>query len=192
MKWLGRMLIGLAGGIALIWFAVVVYAYWPTGVQEVPAANLAGPADRFVRVDGLDLRYRTWGQPGPDKPTALLLHGFANSLQSFRLLAPLLTDRYYVVACDMPGFGLSDKPAPLTTAISIRQKLQPTSLNLWTCTAWSWADIHWRRDCVTRSLAVAGRDWSCSHESGDHHHRRAANSEIPGVSVPAPSGQTVR
>ena len=28
-----------------------------------------------------------------DKPTALLLHGFGNSLQSFRLLAPLLADR---------------------------------------------------------------------------------------------------
>ena len=112
MKWLKRLGLGIAGLLAVAWLALVAYAYWPTGVDEVPAVNLAGPADRFVAVEGVNIRYRTWGQPAPGKPTALLLHGFANSLQSFRLLAPLLTDRYYVVAYDMPGYGLSDKPAP--------------------------------------------------------------------------------
>jgi pimeloyl-ACP methyl ester carboxylesterase len=112
MKWLIRLLGGLLGLMALAWLGLVVYAYWPTGVEEVPAANLAGPADRFVSVDGLNIRYRTWGSPAPGKPTALLLHGFANSLQSFRRVAPLLTGSYYVVAYDLPGYGLSDKPAP--------------------------------------------------------------------------------
>lgn len=112
MKWFKRIGLGLAGLLVVAWLGLVIYAYWPTGIQEVPAANLAGPADRFVNVDGVNIRYQTWGEPGPDKPTALLIHGFANSLQSFRRLAPLLTDRYYVVAYDMPGFGLSDKPAP--------------------------------------------------------------------------------
>jgi pimeloyl-ACP methyl ester carboxylesterase len=112
MKWFRRLGVGLIGLLVILWVGLVIYAYWPTGVEEVPAVNLAGPADRFVSVDGLNIRYQTWGTPAPGKPTALLLHGFANSLQSFRLLAPLLTDRYYVVAYDMPGFGLSDKPAP--------------------------------------------------------------------------------
>ncbi len=112
MKWLKRLLGGLLGLLVFLWLGLVIYAYWPTGVDEVPAVNLAGPADLFVNVEGLNIRYQTWGTPVPGKPTALLLHGFANSLQSFRLLAPLLTDRYYVVAYDMPGFGLSDKPAP--------------------------------------------------------------------------------
>lgn len=112
MKWLKRLLGGLLGLLLLGWLGLVVYAYWPTGIEEVPAVNLAGPADRFVSVDGLVIRYRTWGQPAPDKPTALLLHGFANSLQSFRRVAPLLTDSYYVVAYDMPGYGLSEKPVP--------------------------------------------------------------------------------
>ena len=112
MKWLKRIGLGLIGLLGILWLGLVIYAYWPTGVEEVPAVNLAGPADRFVDVDGVNIRYQTWGKPAPDKPTALLLHGFANSLQSFRLLAPLLADRYYVVAFDMPGFGLSDKPAP--------------------------------------------------------------------------------
>ena len=112
MKWLKRLAVGFLGLLVLAWLGLVVYAYWPTGIEEVPAVNLAGPADRFVSVDGVNIRYRTWGEPAPDKPTALLLHGFANSLQSFRRVAPLLTDRYYVVAYDMPGYGLSDKPAP--------------------------------------------------------------------------------
>ena len=112
MKWFRRLGVSLIGLLVILWVGLVIYAYWPTGVEEVPAVNLAGPADRFVSVDGLNIRYQTWGTPAPGKPTALLLHGFANSLQSFRLLAPLLTDRYYVVAYDMPGFGLSEKPAP--------------------------------------------------------------------------------
>jgi pimeloyl-ACP methyl ester carboxylesterase len=112
MKWLKRLLLGFVGLLFAGWLALVAWAYWPTGVREVPAASLAGPADRFVTVDGVDVRYQTWGQPGPDKPTALLIHGFANSLQSFRRVAPLLADRYYVVAYDMPGYGLSGKPAP--------------------------------------------------------------------------------
>jgi pimeloyl-ACP methyl ester carboxylesterase len=112
MKWVKRLVVGFLGLLVLAWLGLVVYAYWPTGIEEVPAVNLAGPADRFVNVDGVNIRYRTWGEPAPGKPTALLLHGFANSLQSFRRVAPLLTDRYYVVAYDMPGYGLSDKPAP--------------------------------------------------------------------------------
>jgi len=112
MKWLKRILAGLAALLVIGWLGLVAYAYWPTGIEEVPAVNLAGPADRFVGVDGVNIRYRTWGTPGDDKPTALLIHGFANSVQSFRRVGPLLADRYYVVAYDMPGYGLSDKPAP--------------------------------------------------------------------------------
>jgi pimeloyl-ACP methyl ester carboxylesterase len=112
MKWLKRLLLGFVGLLFAGWLGLVAWAYWPGGPAEVPAVNLAGPADRFVDVDGLQIRYRTWGEPAPGKPTALLIHGFANSLQSFRLVAPLLADRYFVVAYDMPGYGLSSKPAP--------------------------------------------------------------------------------
>jgi pimeloyl-ACP methyl ester carboxylesterase len=112
MKWLKRLALGFVGLLVAAWLGLVTWAYWPAGNRELPAASLAGPGDRFVDVDGLQLRYRTWGEPGPGRPTALLIHGFANSLQSFRLVAPLLAERYYVVAYDMPGYGLSSKPAP--------------------------------------------------------------------------------
>ncbi len=108
---LKRMLAGAASLLLAGYLAIVVYAYWPTGIETVPARELATPADRFAAVDGLELRYRTYGEPGADKPNVLLLHGMGNSLQSFRLLAPLLENDFYVIALDMPGFGLSSKPA---------------------------------------------------------------------------------
>ncbi len=112
MRLLKRLVYGIGLLVAAAYLAAIVYAYWPTGIAEVPARELADPEDRFVTVEGLALRYRTWGEPAADRPTALLLHGFANSLQTFRRVAPLLADDYYVVAYDMPGYGLSAKPAP--------------------------------------------------------------------------------
>ena len=110
MKLLRRVLLGFAGLLFLAWLGLVAWAYWPSGTPEVPALALAGPDDRFVTVGGLELRYRTWGEPAPGRPTIVLVHGFGNSLQSFRLLAPRLAEGYHVVALDLPGFGLSAKP----------------------------------------------------------------------------------
>jgi len=110
MRIVKRLLAGLGLLIVAAYAGLVIYAYWPTGVQEVPARSLAGPDDRFAEVDGLELRYRTYGTPGEGKPNMLLLHGMANSLQSFRFVAPLLAEDYYVITVDMPGFGLSSKP----------------------------------------------------------------------------------
>ncbi len=108
---LKRILATLALLLVAGYLALVVYAYWPAGIETVPAKELATAEDRFAAVNGLELRYRTYGEPAADKPSVVLLHGMGNSLQSFRLLAPLLQDDFYVVALDMPGFGLSSKPA---------------------------------------------------------------------------------
>jgi pimeloyl-ACP methyl ester carboxylesterase len=64
---------------------------------------------RQVDVDGVEIFYR---EAGPrDAPTLLLLHGFPSSGHMFRDLIPLLTDRYHVIAADLPGFGQSAMPA---------------------------------------------------------------------------------
>ncbi len=112
MHMLRTLFYGLLALLALIYGALIAIAYWPTGITEVPARQLADEDDRFIDVDGLELRYRTWGEAAPGKPAILLIHGFANSLQSFRRLAPLLASHYHVIAYDMPGYGLSAKPAP--------------------------------------------------------------------------------
>jgi pimeloyl-ACP methyl ester carboxylesterase len=64
---------------------------------------------RNVNVDGLKLHYR---QAGPaDAPSLLLLHGFPTAGHMFRELIPALSDRFHLVAPDLPGFGQSDMPS---------------------------------------------------------------------------------
>lgn len=63
---------------------------------------------RTVTVDEHDVFYREAGDR--KNPTLLLLHGFPSSSHMFRDLIPLLTDRFHLVAPDLPGFGFSDAP----------------------------------------------------------------------------------
>jgi pimeloyl-ACP methyl ester carboxylesterase len=63
---------------------------------------------QYAAVDGDKIFYR---EAGPKTaPTILLLHGFPTSSHMFRNLIPALSDRYHVVAPDLPGFGFSDAP----------------------------------------------------------------------------------
>ena len=67
---------------------------------------------RKVDVDGINVFYR---EAGPKTgPTILLLHGFPTAGYMFRNLIPQLSDRFRLVAPDLPGFGKSDMPAPGT------------------------------------------------------------------------------
>jgi pimeloyl-ACP methyl ester carboxylesterase len=63
---------------------------------------------RTVNVDGLDVFYREAGRA--DAPSLLLLHGFPTSSHMFRDLIPLLSERFHLVAPDLPGFGLTALP----------------------------------------------------------------------------------
>jgi pimeloyl-ACP methyl ester carboxylesterase len=66
-------------------------------------------AHRHIDVDGFNVFYR---EAGPaDGPKLLLLHGFPSSSHMFRDLIPLLSERFHIVAPDLPGFGLSDMPS---------------------------------------------------------------------------------
>lgn len=61
-----------------------------------------------VSVDGLNIFYR---EAGPvDAPVLLLLHGFPTAGHMFRNLIPMLSDRFRLIAPDLPGFGQSDMP----------------------------------------------------------------------------------
>ena len=64
---------------------------------------------RKVDVDGIGVFYR---EAGPkDAPTILLLHGFPTAGHMFRDLIQQLSDRFRLVAPDLPAFGQSDMPA---------------------------------------------------------------------------------
>ena len=111
----------------LLTLAVVLPLVLPVGPPQGvrPLSEVAGPDAQYVEVAGIDLHVRRWGSgaaqgaaPGPVR-TFLLLHGFPYSTHSFDGLAPLLTQLGDVVAVDMPGFGLSERPDPDDPALDL-------------------------------------------------------------------------
>lgn len=62
--------------------------------------------DSTATVNGIRIRYLREGSG----PLAVLMHGFPEHSHCWRRLMPLLSDRMTVVAPDMRGYGLSDKP----------------------------------------------------------------------------------
>lgn len=55
-----------------------------------------------------DIKVRFAEMGDPSKPTVLLLHGVPENLQAWYTVAPLLAEKYHVLALDWPGFGGSD------------------------------------------------------------------------------------
>jgi magnesium chelatase accessory protein len=66
-------------------------------------------ASRFVAASGLTWHVQTFGSR--DAPALLLLHGTGAATHSWRGLAPLLAQDFFVVAPDLPGHGFTD-PLP--------------------------------------------------------------------------------
>jgi pimeloyl-ACP methyl ester carboxylesterase len=63
---------------------------------------------RKEKVEDLNIFYR---EAGPvDAPVVLLLHGYPTSSHMFRNLIPILSEKYHVIAPDLPGFGFTDAP----------------------------------------------------------------------------------
>jgi pimeloyl-ACP methyl ester carboxylesterase len=57
-------------------------------------------------INGIDTNYVTVGQG----EAVLLLHGWGSSLDAYRQLIQLLSQKYFVIALDMPGFGKTEEP----------------------------------------------------------------------------------
>jgi pimeloyl-ACP methyl ester carboxylesterase len=100
-----------------------MYYRLPT-IQLATAAvlGLAGPHTGFAApATSNDVRYKTvnaagvevfYREAGPKNgPAILLLHGFPTSSHMYRNLIPRLSDKYHVIAPDLPGFGFTKAPA---------------------------------------------------------------------------------
>ncbi len=61
-----------------------------------------------VEADGVTIFYRSSGPL--EGPVLLLLHGFPSSSHQYRNLIPLLSQKYHVIAPDLPGFGFTTVP----------------------------------------------------------------------------------
>jgi pimeloyl-ACP methyl ester carboxylesterase len=76
------------------------------------SSTIAGALERThfrtTEVGAVKVFYR---EAGPkDAPAVLLLHGWGASSFMFRNLIPMLSDKYRVIAPDLPGFGLTEAP----------------------------------------------------------------------------------
>src|SRR5438067_9605175 len=63
-------------------------------------------ASRFGEVNGIKIHYLTAGQG----PAVILIHGYTQTSRMWRPLIPKLTDKFTVVAPDLPGIGDSGIP----------------------------------------------------------------------------------
>ena len=94
--------IHLAGAL-LIAFGLILLATSSRVARPAPALRAA-----TVNANGVHLRY---ARNGRGRPTIVLLHGYGESLIAWRGVFTRLAERADVIALDLPGFGLSDKPA---------------------------------------------------------------------------------
>jgi pimeloyl-ACP methyl ester carboxylesterase len=70
---------------------------------------MTGISFKKVDVNGTKIFYREAGLQ--TAPAMLLLHGFPSASHMFRDLIPLLSDKFHLIAPDLPGFGQSDMPS---------------------------------------------------------------------------------
>ena len=93
------------------WHALLAVAIVVTAAVASSSSGDLDPAPFhrafMVSGDGVALRAARAGQG----PTVVLLHGFGESLLSWRAAFDRLAAHADVIALDLPGFGLSDKPA---------------------------------------------------------------------------------
>ena len=62
--------------------------------------------DKYITVHGCSIRYREMG----DGPVLFLVHGIAGFLEEWEPSMKILAQKFRVIAVDLPGHGLSDKP----------------------------------------------------------------------------------
>src|ERR1700674_3871554 len=60
-----------------------------------------------IDVIGLQIHYRETGEG----PPIVMVHGSSGNSRNWALTAPALRDRFRCVSIDLPGHGLSDRPA---------------------------------------------------------------------------------
>ena len=100
----------------------------------------AGWTDGWIELDGVRLHYVAQGSG----PLMLMLHGFPDFWYSWRHQIPEFARDHRVVAVDMRGYNLSDKP-PGRSPYSLRRLV---------------ADVHGLVDRLGRGRAVlVGHDW---------------------------------
>jgi abhydrolase domain-containing protein 6 len=108
LRWFRR----IGNGILLSLYTVIVLGLVVSGfaVQRIEQnfKYVGTTYAKSVDVEGVRYFYRETGVTNPE--TILMIHGFLGSSYDFIDVMNQLKDRYHVIAVDMIGFGLSEKP----------------------------------------------------------------------------------
>jgi pimeloyl-ACP methyl ester carboxylesterase len=107
-RWLRRIGLALAGLFVLLTAASLAYNLVTSGRDAAAAKLYRGP---FVRVDGTEVAYRTWGTHGGP---IVLLGGFAEPSWVWSEVGAMLARGHRVYALDLPPFGYSQRRGPFT------------------------------------------------------------------------------
>lgn len=113
-RWLRRL------GLTVAVLAIVVTAF--SFVFNAATAHRARPPAglTFVRTGDLRTRYRVWGSGGSP---VVLVHGAAESADTWEPLAQILARDHHVYALDLNGAGYTERRAPYTVDHQTRQLL---------------------------------------------------------------------
>ncbi|MFM2412455.1 MAG: hypothetical protein RLZZ587_788 [Actinomycetota bacterium] len=97
----------------VISFLVVPFLLPNESSGTMTAQQLATIDDRFIDINGLDVRYQHQDFAGDcdcTPPLIILMHGFGASVFSWRDVIEPLGDLGEVIAYDRPAFGLTERP----------------------------------------------------------------------------------
>ncbi|TDD64348.1 alpha/beta hydrolase [Actinomadura rubrisoli] len=113
-RWGRRLLIALPVLVVAATSSSLSYNAATAGRAREPAGL------EFVQADGIRTRYLHWGTRGTP---IVLVHGAAESADTWRSVAPLLAARHRVFALDLTGWGYSERRGPYDTAHQAAQLL---------------------------------------------------------------------
>ncbi|MCC2605887.1 alpha/beta fold hydrolase [Planctobacterium marinum] len=71
---------------------------------------------QFIQID--EFNYAYWHSAKPDRPVILFIHGFPSASWDWHVQWQALNADYHLIAMDMLGFGLSDKPSPYRYSVA--------------------------------------------------------------------------
>ncbi len=89
-------------------FIAIIFIYG-CGLNAIDCRGAAAriqPRESRFEYRGISINYEDRGQGQP----LILLHGYGASTYSWRYVSPYFSKSYRVIAIDLKGFGLSDKP----------------------------------------------------------------------------------
>ena len=104
-RFLWRGFVGLLGFWLIVTAASFVFNLATSATATAPAGL------KYVDAGGIRTRYDTWGTSGTP---VVLVHGAAESVDTWSRLVPLLAKNHHVYAYDITGYGYSERKAPYT------------------------------------------------------------------------------